>query len=49
MKLFAGTFTKARLLEIVILFILHLLLLLLAPFPTPILLVFVVKLHISSH
>ena len=49
-KLFAGTFTKARLPEISILSMLHLLpLLLLAPLPTPILLILVVKLHTSGH
>ena len=47
-KLFAGTFTKALLLKTVILLMLPLLLLLLAPFPAPILLILVVKLHMSG-
>ena len=45
-KLFAGAFTTARLLETVILLMRPLLLLLLAPFP--ILLILVVKLHLSG-
>ena len=44
-KLFAGTFTKALLLETAIFLMLPLLLLLLAPFPAPILLILEVKLH----
>ena len=46
LKLFAGTFTTAPLLETAILLMLPLLLL--APFPAPILLILVLKLQISG-
>ena len=48
LKLFAGTFTTALLLETAIFLMLPLLLLLLAPFPAPILLILVVKLDMSG-